>query len=63
MPVDELKRLLMRDFQERQYYITGGRSLMQALDRSGQLLVTNCLAVKPEIVKLADRPDHAQCVC
>ena len=23
MPVDELKRLLMRDFQERQYYITG----------------------------------------
>ena len=24
MPVEELKRLLMRDFQERQYYITGG---------------------------------------
>ena len=37
MPVDELKRLLMRDFQERQYYITGLVSLMLALDGSGLL--------------------------
>ncbi len=31
MPVDELKRLLMRDFQERQYYITGWDSLCKHL--------------------------------